>query len=403
MATQQKSGGLSRRQVAQLYRPVGPKYVTTVSPTTMNSANATFLIANQFDLSLPIIGFELVFKFRVVIGTAGLASVNPEGFLNFLNNIQIQGTNARQKGNVTLWNIDGATAWMMQHLFNNRAGQYNINNQAGGAIEVIAPTSPIPASYNPTGTAATYDVRIVLRLPSHPFECNDTFKSGYLIRQEEWADSLTMQLTFGFQAAAATTGALGTGAAGTTVAYTAYGSGAGNPTCDIYTLPVEMGLDLKDALLPGFLTRFAQPVTSILQSAGGLNTAILTLQKQPTSRIFGKFGTSTVAPYFATLSDTNVTTLGLTLGGNRAVRNNVDIFAHKNDALYEYFADFPILGYQVLDFLQSNNPDSVYPGDKIGDGSTFQLVGTVAGVANALGIIVQEQALYLPTGPLYSF
>ena len=398
--------GLSRRQISQLYRPVGPKYVTTVGFTPATGSSS--LIANQFDLSLPIRGFRLVVKGRLVIGTAAFTSVNPEGLLNLLSNITIQGTNSRQKGNATLWNIDLATAWMVQAMFNGRANQFDINAQAGaGGIEVALPTMPMSTSTTNSpylnGATGTYDFRIVLDLPAHPFECADLFKSGYLIRQEEWADTLTMGLTFGAQAGNST-GVLGVAAATTTCAYTAYGSGGGTPTVDIYTIPVEMGLDIKDTFLPGFLTRIAQPINTVLQSAGGLNTQILNMQKQPTARIYVKVGTGTVAPAFATLSDTNLTTLGITLGGNRNVRNNVDIFAHKNDLCMEYpAAPGPMQGYTALDFLQANNPDSVYPGDKVGEGATFQLVGTVAGVANGFGIIVQEQALFLPTGALYSF
>jgi hypothetical protein len=401
----ENTSGLSRKQISQLYRPVGPKYVTTVSATTMGSAAQQVQTVGNFDLSLPIKGFRLVFKGRHVIGTADMTSTNPEGFLNMITNIVVQGTNSRQKGNVTLWNIDLATLWMVQAMFNGRANQFMGAGTTAG-VEVPLPTTPITGSsvQNYAGKAqGTYDFEIVVDLPSYPFECADLFKAGYLIRQEEWADSLTMALTFGYQAGNGTAN-LGVSAATTTNTFTAYGSGSGSPTVDIYTLPVEMGLDLKDAVLPGFLTRVGQPITTVLQSAGGLNTLLLNLQKQPTARVFLKVGTSTVAPSFATLSDTNVSTLGILLGGQRVVRANVDVFAHKNTICEEYPSNpGPIQGYNCLDFLQAQNPDSVYPGDKVGEGATFGLYGTVAGVANAYGIVLQEQALYLPTGPLYSF
>ena len=153
--------------------------------------------------------------------------------------------------------------------------------------------------------------------------------------------------------------------------------------------------------MPGFLTRTTQPITTIIQAAGA-NVNLLTLQKQPTSRIFVKIGTSTIPPAFATLSDFNATALGVSLGGNRVVRELDDVFAHKQSIVKQYHTR-PIQGYNLFDFLQSGNPDSAYPGDQLGDGTTFQLVANVAGVGNALGLIIQEQELYRPEGPLYSF
>jgi hypothetical protein len=66
----------------------------------------------------------------------------------------------------------------------------------------------------------------------------------------------------------------------------------------------------------------------------------------------------------------------------------------------------PIQGYVCLDFLQSGNPDSAFAAQSnkvVGDGSTFDLVGTVAGEANGYGIVIQEQITYLHGGGLYNF
>lgn len=190
----------------------------------------------------------------------------------------------------------------------------------------------------------------------------------------------------------------------TTTTWSAYGSGAGLPTLDVYSLPIIMGLDLKDQVVPGFLTRVSQPINTPLQSAGS-QIVLLNLQKQPTTRLFFKTGTSTVPngnPAFATLSDVNATALGVLLGGNRNVKNLVDIFSHKQEFL-DVYPHGPMVGYNCFDWIASGNPDSSYPGDQIGDGTTFQLVANVAGVANGYGLIIQEQALYVAEGALYSF
>lgn len=394
----------SRKGLSEVYRPVGPKLITSgIAWTSGGSAS----VLQQVDLSLPIRGIRLVFKGRLVVGTAAFTSVNPEGLLNLISNITIQGTNSRQKGNLTLWNIDLATAFGLQHLFAYRNGYFSINSGTGETM-VPVPTTPFPAvgaSGYINGATGTYDFRIVLDFPFHPHESNAQGKQplvvpGFIVRNEEWKDSLQILLSFGAQAGNST-GALGVAAATTTVTFSSYGSGAGNPTVDLYSLPIAMGLDLKDTVVPGVISRVSTPFNTPLLSAG-TSVPIVNLQKQPTPRIYIKTGTGTVSPAFATLSDTNLSTVGVLLGGNRNVRNKVDVFAHKHQQPDVYDRD-PIQGYVMLDFLDSGNPDSSYPGQDIGDGATYQVIGDVAGVANGFGLIIQEQMLHMPTGPMFNF
>lgn len=399
------SGRSQRSNQANIYRPVGPKAIQL----GLNASPGQQITLSQVvDLSLPIRGIRLVYKGRLVVGTSGYATTTPEGFLNLMSNITIQGTNARQKGNVTLWNIDLASLHGFEHSIScKRAAYYSINANAGaGEVQVSEPASPWPTDNNPTGATGTYDFRIIIDLPFHPFASqvlgsHPHWIPAYLVRNEEWKDSLQLQFAFTPVANGAVAGPLGTGAAGTTNVFTAYGSGAGNPTLDVYSLPIIMGLDLKDGVLPGILSRTSTPINTVLQNAGTAVT-LLNMQKQPTTRVYMKFGVGTVPPAFSALSDTNVTSAGILLGANRNVRNVVDTFAHKALEFDTYERNL-IQGYSVFDFMESGNPDSAYPGQDIGDGATFQLTANVAGVANAQGIIVQEQTLHTPTGSLYTF
>jgi hypothetical protein len=406
-----------RKSLGDVYRPAGPKLVQS---GIVWSSGGSAQLAQAIDLSLPIRGLRLNFKGRLVIGTAAFTSVNPEGFLNLISNIVIQGTNARQKGNITLWSCDMATAWVMSHLYALKANRFTISTTgAGGDATVPLPGTPFPAAGTAVpnqasgyinGATGTYDWIITLDLPFHPNAMNGLGKSpnsvvGFLVRNEEWKDSLQIQMVFGTQAGAGATGSLGVSAGTTTVTFSAYNSGSGSPTIDVYSLPVLMGLDLKDTVLPGVYSRVTQPITSILQSAGPSTTTLINLQKQPTSRIIAKFGTTTAtsfAPAMATLSDLIVSTLGISLGGNRNVRNNLDLTSHKQQTTDVHSRE-PIQGYTLLDFMDGGNSDSAFPGQDIGDGATFQLVGTPAGTANALGIVVQEQMIHVPTGSLLNY
>lgn len=385
-----------RQNVADFYKPVGVKPIRRGNAW---ASGGNLQIAQGVDLSLPIRGLRLAFSGRLVIGTANMASASPEGLLNLISRIRITGNNRRQNGTVTLWDIDLASLFTLQHVVERTAGYFTIND-----IHVPVPTTPFPtvgANGFINSATGTYDFRIVVDLPFHPFDAQPGIRPGFLVRQEEYGGSVQVQLDYGTVTNGAVACCLGTGAAGTTYTLTSYGSGAGSPTIDLYALPVQMA-DLKNAVLPGLLSRTQQPINTVLQAAG-TGVTLLELQRKKTLRVFAKFGTvsATTAPSFTTLSDTNVTQLGITLGGNRDVRTKADIFTHKFGNQEEYNRE-PIQGYNMLDFMQSGNPDSGFPGDQIGDGSKLELVADVAGVANAYGLIVQEQMIYQPDGDLYN-
>src|SRR5579862_9872924 len=172
-----------RPHTANVYKPVGVRHIQTGIQWVDGGST---VVASKIDLSLPIRGFRLVFSGRLVIGTAAFASVAIEGLLNLLSDIKIEGTNSRQGGNVTLWDIDLATLFVMQHLFAHRAASFTIN---GASVSI--PGSPFPSGYV-NGATGTYDFRIEVDLPAHPFGVGAAVRPGFLIRQEEWADSLAI-------------------------------------------------------------------------------------------------------------------------------------------------------------------------------------------------------------------
>jgi len=382
-----------RPHAANVYKPVGVKSIQTSIPWV---DGGTTTLSAKVDLQLPTRGFRLTIAGRLKIGTANFTSVNPEGLLNLLSQIKIEGTNSRQGGNLTLWDIDLATLFVIQHLFAHRAATFSINGASVGI-----PGSPFPSGYCPSATGS-YDFRIVVDLPAHPFGAGSGTRPGFLIRQDEWGDSLSIKLAFGSQQSGAVTGSLGVGAAGTTTAFSAYGSDTGTPTIDVYVLPVQMG-HLKDQVLPGVCTRVSQPF-SLVQN--GQNQTLVQLQKQRTARIYLKTGTATDAPAFATLDDTNVSAIGLSSGaGSRQIKPLEDIFVYKANQAADYNRE-PIQGYTCLDFIESGNPDSAFPGQSskvVGTGTTFNLVGNVAGEANGAGLAVQEQIPFLHSGALYNY
>ena len=388
---------------ANVYKPAGVKPIATGLTFDPAAGAGTLPVITKVDLALPIRGLRLVVSGRAVIGTANFTTGFPEGFLNLLSKIKVEGTNSRVGGNTTLWDLDLATLWVMQHLFQHKAGLFTING-----VHVPYPGMPLPTPgasgyFNPA--TGTYDFRISVDLPFHPFKAPHAVRPGFLVRQEEWADTVQVTIAYGAQAGAGATGCLGVSAATSTIVFSSYGSGAGKPAVDVYSLPMQMG-SIKDSVVPGVITRVQRPFSTVMQAAGS-GVTLVQLQKNRTARVYLKSGTiSAAAPAFATLDDTNLTAVGLNSGGsNRQIKPLVDINAYKQSQSAEYERE-GIQGYTCLDFLESGNPDSSFPAQNpnvVGTGSTFEVVGNVAGEANGYLIAVQEQITFLHAGQLYTF
>lgn len=391
-----------RKALSHLYRPQGPKLISTLlgTPGTIPT------LIQSVDLTVPIRGFRLVMKGRLVIGTAGMTSVNPEHFLNLLSNILIQGISKRQGGNVILWNIGLSELFAMSHMTDPRGGMFTVNNQAGGEILYLAPGTPLVYTGIPStgaslvpflGAVGTYDYKVTVDLPAYPIDAPPGVRSGYILRQDEFKDSLQFKFTFAPSDTNATPQGLGTPAGGTTLAFTAYGSGAGSPTLDVYALPIVLG-DLRNSVLPGVIQRSIQPVAGLVQATAN-NVELLRMQKQATPRIYMKTGIIGSTGFYTSVSDAIVTAVGIQLGTDRNVRDVLDIFAHKHDQV-EHYGTLPIQGYTLIDFVQSGNSDAAYPGDELGDGTTYRVVANVTGAGNQQALFYQEQILYKPEGQL---
>lgn len=397
---------LSRKQISNIYRPQGPKVVSAGNAWV--SGGKVIIPGAQIDLSNPIEGFRLIFKMRDVIAGANMTSANPLGFINMIQRVWIYGKNSRAKGNVTLWDMDLPSIALIQATVTRKPLQYNgvtsaLPGTAGGGApsansEVADTVFSSPVGSLLAGSTGTYDVRIIVDLPVYPFNVSPFMAPGYFIRSQEFADSMQIRIEFP-TIVNGTTHALGTDAGATTHTFSGYGGG-GSPTLDIYSLPCIMGPDLDAQMTPGFLSRITVPVTSQLQTAGPVNTRLLTLEKQNTKRIWGIVGVSTANPFMSSFSDSNLTTMGMLIGTNKTVRENDDIFSHKQEFVRRY-GTYPIQGVIPFDFSPSGNGDAHYEASAAGDGSTLELRGTIAGVANALGLFIQEIEQFQPEGALY--
>jgi len=412
---------LNRAQQARIYTPRGKKPLLLGTPFIPSVAAAAYptgtiinIAAGAVDLSTPLLGIQLVVKGRVTIGTAAVTAITPETFLNLLYRIDLFGQHKILQSDTHPFVMDGAM-WagiMAQH---KRRGFKQFVSKGAGAI-VIDPIPSTPyggpiaagaaGGIGFDGTTTTFDFIIDMPILFYPLGVSDVFKPGFMWRSEEWGDSVQIQITPGGQpTGSANAGSLGTSGGTSTVAFTAFQSGSGTPSIDIYALPVIQGATtgLPALTVPGLCIRSTAPRTTQVQTTG-TDIQLAQLQKRKTSRVYLKAGLSSNSPVFTTLSDTMLTKVGLQVGTDKFPRNKVDWFTWKDDMADSYpEASDSVTGYATLDFLQHKSPFGAYAGDNIDAGSTFYIIGDPVGAGTNLLLTVQEQIIREPEGDLYNY
>ena len=412
---------LNRAQQARIYTPRGKKPILLGQPfipSVAAAANPTGTVINiaagAVDLSTPILGMQFTLKGRATVGTAAITALTPESFLNLLFRVDIFGQHKILQSDTHPFVMDGPM-WagiMAQHK--ERGFKLTVAKGAGALTLDPQPQTPYGGPFAAgasggvgfDGTTTTFDFVLDLPIFFYPLSVGDLFKPGFMWRSEEWGDSLQLQVTPGGQpSASANAGSLGTSGGTTTVTFTAFQSASGNPTIDIYSLPVIQGATtgLPALTVPGLCIRSTQPRTTQVQTTG-TDIQLAQLQKRKTSRVYLKTGVAAAPPTYTSLLDTVLSKVGIQVGTDKFPRNKVDWFAWKHDMSDSYpEGGMPITGYATLDFLQHRSPFGAYAGDNIDAGSTVFLVGDPNGAANQCLTVVQEQIIREPEGDLYNY
>jgi hypothetical protein len=141
------------------------------------------------------------------------------------------------------------------------------------------------------------------------------------------------------------------------------------------------------------------PQGTITATSSTLQRLVL-LQKQKTLNVVLKSGTQQAATSagvtaYATLSDAIFQQTQLIVD-NKPVRNNFLNSALKEYAGYAFDARLP-QGYLPLTFLDSMNPLTAYPGDRLPGGSVFELDSQIATAGGTnFAEVIQEMYLGIP-------
>lgn len=348
------------------------------------------IIPKNINLNRPMERIHLVFRGRVVIAVNNFTAIAAEGPQTIIQRIQLKGIHSRF-GSLTPIDITGATAFSWARCFRIRGCSEYING-----VRQPDPNVPFAQAGATFGNVGTYDLEIHYDIPLGPvLGINSKISTvPFLYMNQDWQDTLTLQIYFGDASS------FGTPGAGTTTTFTAFGSGAGSPLVSIFTNYEILG-PLAPTISPAVVIRQSQTVTAPVQTAAN-NQRIILLQKQKTTNVLVKTGTllagtSAGVSVFATLVDTILDETQIIVD-NKPVRNNFNNFAEKEYAGFAFNTILPG-GYLNFTFVDSMSPLTYYRGDLLAGGSTFELDSNVlTSGATQAAEIVQEQVIGDPQG-----
>jgi hypothetical protein len=368
---------------AYLGRNQGPELFFTQTHT---GAAGTTIIPKTLSMNRPLEGLMLRWTGRVVVAVANYAVVAAEAPSTIIDRIKVFGT---YKGTaLTPIDLTGATAQVWARLFGYRSSTVAIN-----ATRQAEPSQPFQQLAANFGNIGTYDLDIWYFIPMWPMISPSARANNILPfcwQPRDWNDTLQIQLNLGDLSS------FGTPGGGGTTTFTAFGSGAGSPSIQIYTRYLIAG-----PLRAGFHTNC---VIRNENNASGTVTAIANairlglLQKQKTTNVVVKTGriltgTTSGVNVYSDLRDILLNETQIIVD-NRPIRQNRDNLTFKEHIGIQYNTVLPE-GYLNFSFCDSQQPRSAFRGDLpnvVAPGASFELTTNVIEAnANSTCQITQEQ------------
>jgi hypothetical protein len=368
---------------ATLGRSRGPEpwFQQAFTPLAQNQ------IPKPLNLARPLEALIFNWRGRVVIGTANYAAVAAEAPWTIIQRIRITGT---YKGQFLVpVDISGATLFALRRLFEAKG-----NNAYIGTTLQAELSSPLAQTLANFGNTGTYDLDLYYTLPMAPIIAIANRRwdlPRYFWQSKDWSDSIQVQIYFGDATS------FGTPGGSTTTTFTAFGSGAGSPTCNIYTCYSILG-QFRSGFKTACVLRTESPVSGVV-TALATATRLTPLQKgSPTTNVILKSGlalagSSAGVQVFASLSDTILDVTQI-VNDNNPVRNNQDNRVFKEWMSRQFQTILP-QGYLHESFIDSQTTRTAYRSDLpavVASGADFAIYSNIV-TANAATLVtfIQEQ------------
>lgn len=290
---------LSAAQVNELAERVLGRYQGPeqfYSTTTSMAAVATIRPNNPIPLARALESIKVIWRGRLVIGTAGYTTGVPEAPQSLIERIVVRGNHSKW-GNQILMDISGATAFAGLRCYQPRG-----NIALNGTTLIGDLGSPMPTTGINAGALGTYDLELHYELPAAPWGAwNARMAAPWLWREENFGNSLQIELTVGDRTS------LGTPAGTTVTTWTAFGSATGSPSVEIYGNYAMMG-PMQGVGQNGIVLRSEIVASPSLTSAASGTQLGAQLRKVVTTNLLLKSGimltgVSSGVNVFASLSD----------------------------------------------------------------------------------------------------
>jgi hypothetical protein len=388
-ATAANANRLTAGKISRLLgRNQGPEFFFQQQWTPLQ----TVQIPKNVNLNRPLERIIIKWEGRITIATHPVVTF-PEALQSLIQQVQLQGTHQRFGALVPL-QLTGADIFAWPSLFKTVGNQLLIN---GVRVNPMGVPNGIPTTT--FGNAGTYDIRIFWEIPLVPVVPPAAKLNcvPFLFMQEDWSDTLFLQLTMGDASS------LGTQAAGGTTVFSAFGSDAGNPQFFVYTNYEILGA-LANKISTATTVRAIQQVPQGNITAQSANLVRLAqLQKYKTLNAVLKSGllaagTSPGVQVYSALSDTIFQQTQIRVD-NKAIRNNLDNLTYKDYLRHAFDALDQPEGYLPMSFMDSLNPRTAFDGDQVSGGSTYEVDSQIL-TANGANYaeVIQEYFQGVPSG-----
>ena len=353
----------------------------------------TVQIPKNVNLNRPLERLIIRLDIRIVIAGANMSTVYPEALQSLIQQVQLQGTHNVYGALVPL-QLTGADCFAWPSLF-KVAGNVIIIN--GVRVNPLGVPNGVPAAT--FGNTGTYDCQIFWEIPLVPVlpVAAKLNAIPFLFMQQNWSDTLFLQLTM------ADATALGVQGGGGSATFSALGSGSGSPQFYVYT-----NYEILGALANQINT--ATTIRAIQQVPQGNITAISAnlvklaqLQKYKTLNAVLKSGllasgTSAGVQVYSSLSDAIFEQTQIRVD-NKAIRNNLSNITYKDYLRFAFDAPSQPQGYLPMSFIDSLNPRTAFDGDKVSGGSTYEVDSQIiSGNGANYAEVIQEYFQGTPSG-----
>ena len=372
-----------------LGRNQGPEFFFQQAWTPLQ----TVQIPKNVNLNRPLERLTIRLDARINIGGADMASVFPEALQSLIQQVQLQGQH-RVYGALVPLQLTGSDIFAWPSMFKTRGCRIIIN---GVRVNPMGKPNGLPLAT--FGVIGKYDVQIFWDIPLVPVlpvaaKLNSV---PFLYMQQDWGDTLNLQLTMGD---ASSLGVLGVGGS---VTFTALKSDAGNPQFFVYTNYEILGA-LADKLTTAVTIRAIQQVPQGNITAASANSVKLAqLQKYKTLNAVLKSGTlaagtSPGVQVYSALSDDIFEQTQIKVD-NKPIRNNLSNSTYLEYLGFAFDAISQPEGYLPMTFIDSLNPRTAFDGDKVSAGSTYEVDSQILlGAGTNFAEVIQEYFQGTPSG-----